>query len=436
MRVTRAILGAIFVALAPACAVVWGFDEGTLAGGPGSSGAPLPTSSSGGIPDDGASSSGSSGEVDADTPIPSDCADRTPDLVGGRFVDGFGGADAEGCGSADAPCASIGRALLGMTAPSVVHVALGEYAENVVIPEALLGGGLRIEGRWKRSAAAWTTACDPSDEAATLVGVTGDEATLRVQNTLVDAGLDAAPAPDAGAAALTLRLIKVEGRQQASTGQSVYAVFVRNSSVELRDSTLVASRGGEGITGSKGSAGSGNACGTGEQGTAGGPLPAGVFGPDGFGASSAPPSPVAGPGQPGGCPSGNCRGGNGGNPGGNGGLGGASVALFLWGSTAAFVGNTGLNTIEGGAGGPGGLGGDGQLGADPGLGALCGPTKGGTGGAGGTGSPGAGGTTACVVRGGGSSIKDFTAGQCNLGTEGPAAPGGIPGEKKAIVDAP
>ncbi len=430
MRFSRALIGATLLGLAPACAAVWGFDEGVLGSALGDSGA-QDAASSGNVPADSAPV-----DVDADTPVPAYCSSRTADLVGGRFVDGYGGQDVDGCGSASTPCASISRVLREMSAPGVVYVGRGEYLENVVVPPALLQGGLRIEGRWQRSGDSWSTYCEAGD-ATSLVGVSGGDATIRVQDAFIDAGSpdepDAADADAGPRVALTLSLLKVQSKRQAGTGESLYAVFVRDASLELVDSTLVANRGGEGAEGSDGTAGVGFGCGTGETGASGGGLPVGSFGPDGYVPSAADPKPIAERGSAGKCAKWSaCQGGNGGDPGGNGGPGGASIALYLWNAAATVSGSAGLNTVGGGKGGPSGSGGDGIAGAS----GLCG-APGGPGGAGGAGSPGSGGVSACVVRGNGSTIQGFGADQCvALGPGGDAPPGGFIGESRAVFDAP
>lgn len=433
MRVASAFFSVALVALAPACAALWGFEDGTLA--------PPASEAGAGSGADGAIDAAPVDELpDADltTPVPEGCTTKSIAEAPGVFADPSG-SESDACGTEQQPCASLQLALNHAPADAqVLYVGVGEYHENVVVPVDLLARGFRIEGRWQRDESGqWLPFCVPGVDSAVLIGGRDDAATLRAElpdpdGGMLDVGDAGAPDADAGApATLVLSSLLLRGAE-VIPARSSYALFAANISVELRASSLAAARGGDGAPGDVGPAGQGaDRCGSGTPGAPGGPAPYGVFERTGWTDSSADLAQPATPGAAGRCASDWCKnGGRGGAPGGTGHVGGASIAVYAWNSQLRLSDGSALHSIGGGVGGNGGPGGEG---ADGQGGCLSNP--GGKGGAGGQGSPGAGGPSHCVVLLAGSALQgSLPADRCSLGAPGLGGDNnkGLSGASKAV----
>lgn len=436
MRLSRLVFGSFLVALAPACAAIWGFEDATLGPLADDSG-----TSSGGSSSSSGSIDGAPDVPDGSSPIPEGCEQRVADVENGLFVDAFGGEDTETCGESPTPCRTIGVALAHADNKRVLHLGLGEYGESVSIPQSLLGRAFRIEGRWERvGGEEWKPFCKDEPSSAS-VSATSDSAAVRVvredpepsdagSEDTGDAALDAGDEDDAGAPTdLVLAYLTLSGRRAPIANESSYGVFARGTRVTLVGVTVVGGRGGDGQVGDPGNPGQGlSNSSDGTIGSPGGAVPQGRFTRDGWRPSDQPPSPEAGAGNPGRA-DGLCQGGNGGGAGKPGKAGGASVAAFLWDAELVLESRTGLASIGGGNGGNGGPGGIGAMGRQ----AVC---TGGTGGTGSIGSPGPGGPSYCVVLGGTSTLV----GQLGVTNCAPSPGGaggngglGIAGEKGASV---
>ena len=416
MRSLLAMLASVTL-LAPACAIVWGFEEGRerLPDGGGIDG--TSSSSSGG------SSSGGF-DVDASTPIPDGCKDR--EAGPGLFVDSVTGS-VDGPCSMDQPCRSLQYAIDRVDADDVtIHVADGTYNESIHLGEAQLGRGLRIEGRWRIVEGSWTPSCE-EDGGFMLRGMSdpGADAYAVVVRAHAERGEPEGGEPedvgDAGedAAApqqrldLTLAYATVRSEDSNNAGKSSYAMFVVHGRVAIESAQLIAGHGAAGADGAPYTAaasGTGSDCfNDGANGRHGSAIAPGEWTENGWGVKGE-RSDRASAGDPGAC----CA--YGGQPGADGAGGGASVALFLWDSTTTLT-HSSLAALGGGGGGNG---------APGQAGATAWPCKNG-GGTGGTGSPAPGGATVCIVRAESSGLGgDWTANDCTL-PESPA-PGGTAGD--------
>lgn len=366
--------GAVLLFATLSCAQLWGFHDGQLEADD-LDAALVDASGSG--PD-------ASLPVDVTLPVPSTCEQRTADRSG-IFVDAAASASNEVC-SADAPCRSIQRALSVVSATRrIVYVGRGIYDESLQISAALLGEGLRIEGRWEHRADAWVPSCAPDAE-------------LQIMTTLEVGARDSTV--DAGSrGALELAYLVLRARPPQGELVSSYGLVVHDARVVLVGARVIADRGRDGF-----SAGDANrppraegstectqaSVAAGQDGQSGAALGAGAYTIDGFVAALV-PNRAAGAGSPGSCAQ--CsRSGDGGAPGVSGAGGGASVAAYLWDALLEVTEGSALQVLGGGTGGNGGPGG---LGASGECSALAS-----TGGTGGTGSPGPGGPTACIVHAG------------------------------------
>ena len=403
------------------CAALWGFEDGSL-------GPDAAVASDAGP--DVASPSGALPPIPVNLPIPPACESRHADLDA-LFVDVEASGDSESC-SALAPCKSIQRALSQVgPARHVVYVARGHYEENLRIPNALLGAGLRLEGRWEHRGAEWQSDCAVE---AGLQIVSQNELGLDVGDDAeplpspADAGDAAAPVVDAATPlALELAYVSLWGRPPSAGGTSSFAIFARSAHVVVIGSQIVADVGANGSSPGEGDrplpTTATTTCpdeidGSGAAGLSGTALGRGDFTRAGFVLATV-PDRAAGPGRQGSC--GACsQSGNGGAPGVDGSGGGASVAIYLWSSQLELREGTTLTARGGGVGGNGGPGGLGASGTCTGDAAQ--------GGTGGTGSPGAGGPAARIVQAGpnGASLA-ASSDACTVPATGAAGGFGGPG---------
>lgn len=363
-------------------------------------------------------------DADLTPPVPDGCDQKSIHDAPGVFADSSGSEGAE-CGTEQMPCASL-QSALDHAGPDarVLYVGMGEYRENVAVPQALLARGFRIEGRWRRDVSGqWLPFCVPEADSAVLIGGRDDPATLRADLPDPDADAGTPEATDAGlpgSAELVLSSIVLRGAETVP-GRSSYALYAANVAVELRASNVLAGRGGEGATGAPGPAGVGaDGCMDGSVGAAGEAAPYGLLTRAGWSDPTALPATPAAVGNDGVCTvvaRFECHnGGKGGVPGGTGHVGGASVAVYAWGSQLRLTEGSSLHTSGGGVGGNGGPGGEGAEGKQN----LCSTNaKGGKGGTGGQGSPGAGGPSHCVVLLEGSALQGgLPVDRCSLGAPG------------------
>jgi hypothetical protein len=328
------------------------------------------------IPDGGAACN-----PDVATCVPSSppCEQRKTDDGGGLFVDALAGNDADpnGCGSRTRPCQTITKGMARASGlKSVVYVAVGTYAEAIV-----LAAGLEVQGGWASASGAWVPVCDTS--AATVLA----PAPAAANTTVLARDL---------AKASTLSYLTILTRN-AKDGESVYGVMATGKTTKLTlDHVLVkAASGGNGTAGRQGAPvgnGAPSGCATPGDGLpptvaalTGGGAPAGSFTSLGYQAALA----VAGAEGPAGhngtaggagqskltytcksassseCTSATVKGedgkagcgGDGGHGGQPGGSGGSSIALFVWDARVDVLGGL-LQAGNGGVGGKGGAGGD------------------------------------------------------------------------------
>ena len=312
---------------------------------------------------------------------PAACAARTVNEATAVFVY-INGNDTPTCGGASLPCQTVQAGLdqaktLGR---SVVYVARGTYKESVK-----LAAGITLEGGWDTLAGKWIPAC-------------GNDTVTAVKLQMPDTTNVVVTADFTGAA--TMRFLSVLGKATApATGESVYGVFAKGSTLTFEGVAVnvgPAGAGGAGTAGGTGSTGATKCAtgpgGAGTAGTVGAPGSPGVFGPTGYTPSTGSPGLANGTKGGNGTCTAACGGseftictpgaascgpakqgcanplaGCGGSPGtgGNGGGGGGScVAVFGWDATfnvsgGAFVGGNAGNGGDGGAGGSGGPGGGG-----------------------------------------------------------------------------
>lgn len=463
----RALLHVSWLAL-PACAAIWGFEDGHLGGS--------------GDLEDGSTSTDSATLQDAGLDLdatsdaaPPNCSARQPD-PDGYFVDNGTGTDIDGCGTPNAPCRNVSWVFEHYNPQfhPVVHVAVADYTGSLVTPEVTRNLGLLVEGRWgvrfEGAQRRWTPYCGPVPTRifGTTSSVVYVESTYVPEepadagpllDAAVDADVDVADADtdadvddrdadvDAADAApppydLVLSSLEIISKPVAATGESLYGIVARRARIALLDVSLVAAAGGSGLVGNDGPPGgapSANNCPSGSgnpgpDGTNAPPATPGRFDETGYlGSVSSAASGNPGTQGAGGRPTSGCLlgllgdgapgcGGGGGAGGASGGAGGASVGLFLWSAHSTFS-RVALATGAGGNGGGGGRGGPGAAGVhgDGCLvnGVLGKPgSLGGTGGAGGAGGAAAGGPSVCVVRLARSVTAGFDPQTCRIATGG------------------
>jgi hypothetical protein len=464
-----------------------GVDSG--AGDSGSSG----TAGEAGSPDGGGNETDAGPDVEAgaDTaPDAPSCETEQPDLERGIFVSNSGsdGADGSACGAIGAPCATIKRALGLAKANGVIHLDAGTYEEDGLA----LVAGVTLQGGWERRVGgAWTRACTPGRESATVIRAKSADRTL----SAVDLG---------GLARLEVLTVRSK-LGAAAAEQSLYGVFAAGAATQLtlREVAIDVGNAGAGKVGAAGAAGGrrgrlclaetgadGAAVGTSGSGALAGSFSIGGYmvasgieggaGDDGEDGTAAPAAPCIACKQTSAtcdvrCNGATCylcgwsssylecgdagrigcagAGGSGGKPGTG---GGSSVGIFVWGATVRLdsgkvrAGRGG----DGGTGGPGGQGGAGSpgiAGSAPGVscetcngnsilepgcwietraaqpGAPGGP--GGSGKAGGPGGGGAGGHSYAIYKGN-SAIVNVAAG-VELVAGAPGSGGGAAPSKGA-----
>ena len=371
-----------------------GVDGASGADGAAEAAADAPADSADATLDAGADSADASADATLDQAAPTDTSDDTamnaadascpPVAAGvGVFVR-MGGSSSSGCGSQGNPCGTV---QLGITTAAgtgmTVFVAPGSYPESLI-----LASGVTVSGGWSAS---WTRTCDPT--AVKITTTTSDR--VAFANNL------------GGGTPATLDTLTLANDSVATTGQSLYGVFVVGSFVKLTDVLVTVAAGGAGSNGLGGSnggparppcsAGTG-ASGTtatlgmagtngtyaasgfvlGSAGTGGGNGTAGADGTAPGGADcdttmcfgpcnkeTAPDGCTANSPPQGGCCSGAGTSGCGGSPGtggGGGSGGGSSIALFAWGNAEVSISGGSLASGNGGAGGMGGAGGSGTMG--------------------------------------------------------------------------
>jgi hypothetical protein len=374
-------------------------------------------------------------------PIDAGCPPTPVDDNAGIFVV-LGSADGPSCGTRQNACGTVPYALsragsiLGKT---TVYLAPGSYPGPVA-----LASGIGLSGGWQVLNTTWTHDCDASH---VVISVNTGDRVVTATNLV---------------SAATLDTLTVQNNTAAGTGQSLYGVFVTNSSLVVNNVVITVAQGGAGGAGAAGVAGTPGggpgscASGNGAPGTPGPaamPGASGSYSASGFTRSNGTggTSGTAGAnGTPGGatcdpdmvcdavhtpcmaiadqvCGTGtNGCGGGRGTAGGAGSGGGASIGLFFWGGTGTLVGGT-VNASAGGNGGNGGLGGQGGSNTIGGTITMMGGTgcmivamnchttlgnyvvgtpggPGGAGGSGGNGGGGSGGDSYAYYAGGGAAV--------------------------------
>lgn len=467
-----AIVGLVSLAMAPACASIWGFEDGTLAGD-----ANDPDAASGrdgaGAPDQDATDEDGAGVIPPEAPPPG-CEERRPDL-GGYFVD-RSGSDTNECGEPNSPCKTIAGVFAAYQARfrPVIHLGRADYQESIVLPPVARQVGLIIDGRWEvkfqGATRSWVPDCGtlPTRILATDAKGVRVESIYSIPPPPVEAGATDADAGDAGIADaspteddpydLVLSNVRIVSKSQAAPGETLYGLFATSARVKVIDSAFEVAVGGAGADGASGQAGApgGTQCSpnttlgaqaTGPAGTPGASAPPTTSGPrfeaSGYAADPGEPGEAGGTGSAGGpvskClgvnPTAGC-GGLGATPGQGGSPGGASIGLYLVGSHLDLVRVT-TRVSAGGAGGAGGAsatggdGGQGRTGAGvcSGLNLLPNGSLGGRGGDSGAGAGAAGGSSVCVATVAGSVLSQGEGTTCLRGSSGVGGAG--PGAQKA-----
>lgn len=426
---------------APACATIWGFEEGLPGelgqeGGTGSSGA-----SSGGAATD--------ARPDAplpetpDTPPPPGCEERVPDAAA-IYVDLYASGDNESCSHAS-PCKSIQHAIgLATSERHVIYLAKGRYDESIRVDGTQLGLGIVLEGRWDHGTGAWLPYCDADDNGTEVYGTT-ERALEVVAAAPPDGGASDGGQPNPSDAGSTpdveLRYLTLQGPPPRGDGTSSFGIFARGTHVVLTYASVIADFGGPGRTPSDqerpvaetGEPSCGlNSGGNGMQGVSGASLPRGSYTRDGY-VPAITAEPKAESGNEGACTSVCNNKAAGGKPGINATSGGASIAAYLWDAELVVGEKSGLVAFGGGNGGDGGLGGDGAT-------SVCNLNGSKSiGGPGGVGSPGAGGPGACIVTNDASKAPALNGTLCGAPREiaqgGRGGPGvaTVPGDRDAVI---
>jgi hypothetical protein len=334
------------------------------------------------------------GHIDTDANY-ADCGSgaRTLAVDAGVFVSQFGQGTA--C-TLDAPCATITTALGVAKLGDTIYVGPGTYTETLEIDGTTMAS--TIEGGWAITDAGWSPQCDDTVAVIQRDPTNPAEWTIHFDN----------------AAAFTLRLVKVvnSAPSGAEAGTSVYGVLSNSTVLTLDNVDIDVGDGVPGGAGDPGMGEMGGACtfipSDGDGGVTGPPGTPGVLTPTATGWSSVQASSGSsggpgdngtpsmggkacfnclttcqcGAGVDGGCAgvstftcadAGTCGCGGAGGSGGYGagecsfttnGNGGSSVALYQWGSSAAFINVVTLRTGNAGNGGNGGLGADGGSGSE------------------------------------------------------------------------